>query len=688
MPLYSYMWPLRNPIGRLARKPWCQAASLLVLSPPSSTSPAGQPTLADPATASRETPFHQSRTLIALGYKTPNATSIYQPLTPGTGIRVLEVLRGKENVPIQCILHTRESPEEGQPYEALSYHWGEPVLDRVILVSGQPTHITRNLYNALSRLRSSTESTWLWVDAICINQARSPEALKERESQVAMMSTIFASASAVVIDLGHFDQDLSRLLSKLEEYGAYSDDSQHPDLTPLPHTIKLEDDSDLSDLGLWKQYQCLIDSAWFQRVWCLQEYVLAQDVHFLIQTQRFRDPSFRRGLCIAFRRYYQMDWMARANMDLSTQQLFDMANVASLFDYRQSLRIRRKRGMENSLGDLIQVGTVLRATDPRDQIYALYGLITASDRASIPVDYSESREDLEVRFSSYLLAQNNGPFLLSHARGIKSTGCSWAFPIGEAQSGPTDGAIMPAGIESNDGSYNGPFNAGGDLIASYQMLGSHTLAVTGHIVARIISMSSPFVLPSINIQALANALEPEPELDDHARWQSDALFWYINCLADHPDIKTPSVVYVRTLLRDCEPSTKPHAVRPTEYHFTRVSPDFVKAAADVLIKMVGGEPTSEEEAEVFETLNAKTAGGMSGNRLALLQGPSISTLATVPSMAEEGDCVAVIGGCHLPYVLRPSGDSYRIVGQCYADGIMFGEALKEDKSDSGQLMLV
>jgi hypothetical protein len=50
-------------------------------------------------------------------------------------------------------------------------------------------------------------------------------------------------------------------------------------------------------------------------------------------------------------------------------------------------------------------------------------------------------------------------------------------------------------------------------------------------------------------------------------------------------------------------------------------------------------------------------------------------LALVPKEAKEGDLVCILMGGKTPFVLRSAGDYYQIVGSCYVDGIMNGEAM-------------
>ena len=47
-----------------------------------------------------------------------------------------------------------------------------------------------------------------------------------------------------------------------------------------------------------------------------------------------------------------------------------------------------------------------------------------------------------------------------------------------------------------------------------------------------------------------------------------------------------------------------------------------------------------------------------------------------PAALEAGDVVCVLFGGKVPFCLRPMGRRYLIVGECYAHGLMKGEAVR------------
>ncbi len=55
-------------------------------------------------------------------------------------------------------------------------------------------------------------------------------------------------------------------------------------------------------------------------------------------------------------------------------------------------------------------------------------------------------------------------------------------------------------------------------------------------------------------------------------------------------------------------------------------------------------------------------------------------LASVPYTTEVHDVIVILAGGRTPFVLRPNGGYYRLVGPCYVHGIMNGEAYPEDSS--------
>jgi hypothetical protein len=148
----------------------------------------------------------------------------YHPLKTSTHeIRILQIRPATDSTEqIRCSLvhlsldaRTSSYPAEEKPFHhprlhetrirgasggfaALSYVWGDVEPAQIIYLDGLPRTVTRNLAAALRHLRDPYEFLWIWVDALCINQAD----LAERAQQVSQMGDIYRQAERVLVWLG------------------------------------------------------------------------------------------------------------------------------------------------------------------------------------------------------------------------------------------------------------------------------------------------------------------------------------------------------------------------------------------------------------------------------------------------------------------------------------------------------
>lgn len=61
-----------------------------------------------------------------------------------------------------------------------------------------------------------------------------------------------------------------------------------------------------------------------------------------------------------------------------------------------------------------------------------------------------------------------------------------------------------------------------------------------------------------------------------------------------------------------------------------------------------------------------------------LKGRKLATTETgymclVPETVRKGDVAAVLYGCNFPVLLRPLGEAYQVLGECFVPGLMNGE---------------
>ena len=112
-------------------------------------------------------------------------------------IRLIRLLRGSWTDDIRCEL-VYDTLTKVRPYHAVSYVWGSPKKTKTIFVDTHAFAVTVNLESTLRHLRSQTQNTLLWIDALCINQADD----LERTHQVNLMGRIYKSSKGVLVYLG------------------------------------------------------------------------------------------------------------------------------------------------------------------------------------------------------------------------------------------------------------------------------------------------------------------------------------------------------------------------------------------------------------------------------------------------------------------------------------------------------
>ena len=129
-------------------------------------------------------------------------------LSDPASIRVVHVKRHKCNGLIQCTIR-RTNLSSG--YIALSYVWGSPDKQELILLNNRPHLVHRNLHQFLSYASTDLVDKSIWIDAICINQ----QDTNEKNHQVQMMSRIYSKAKAVLAWLGSGLGEADRILRQL-----------------------------------------------------------------------------------------------------------------------------------------------------------------------------------------------------------------------------------------------------------------------------------------------------------------------------------------------------------------------------------------------------------------------------------------------------------------------------------------
>ncbi|KAF5002419.1 hypothetical protein FGRMN_431 [Fusarium graminum] len=208
----------------------------------------------------------------------------YEPLKDNE-IRLLRVQPGvSDSISIQL---SNVNLDAQPAFWALSYVWG-PIEDpAIVTINGIPFSVTRNLYHALIEYRrqfskqDATTTSFLWVDAICLNQNDH----LEKSVQVPRMSLIYGRCERVLAWLGPVEDDdmadVCQLADKLKLFVAPADPSHQSmtegdRITSFRKSAYSDPQAAAEVESVRRALRSLGRRPWFRRVWILQEAVLAQ----------------------------------------------------------------------------------------------------------------------------------------------------------------------------------------------------------------------------------------------------------------------------------------------------------------------------------------------------------------------------------------------------------------------------
>ncbi|KAF4996681.1 hypothetical protein FDECE_12333 [Fusarium decemcellulare] len=243
-------------------------------------------------------------------------------------IRLLEIEPGSAGAPVRCKYHVATLDDLSFPYEALSYAWGDvnAASQQIVYLEGREVDVTQTLADAFERLRLTEEPRYLWIDALCINQADDGE----KTQQVSMMHRIYTQCTQCAIWLG----------SLAERPACFDDDSRRD--------------------AAAKALKAFINSTWWGRIWTVQEAILPHDATVywgpceipwkLVQGAANRFFDGRPGP--------EVPW-----------EFWGNGSIIDLQSAMRGLEITRNE----SLFDVLWRWRYRRATDPRDKVYGVLG---------------------------------------------------------------------------------------------------------------------------------------------------------------------------------------------------------------------------------------------------------------------------------------------------------------------------
>ena len=324
----------------------------------------------------------------------PSLSFRYQPLDDQVfSIRILNLEPSPRwDAPIQCRLNNATLHPVGLEYEALSYTWDSNQLTDPIVLDGSRFNVSSNLSSFLRHRREKENTVQLWVDGICINQ----QDTEEKSRQVQMMNLIYTAAPKLVIWLGPSTSNSDLAMEYLSDLGSNSPFDKMPILS--------------GDILI--AIKELLSRRWWSRVWIVQE-VFWGGVGVKINNVRLRCGQRKIlwiNLVIAAARM-------QAHADDMRQHFPAIRNILGLEKLRDHGAEIAQKAFDNShILRLVSLHRKFQATDPRDKVFALLGLIRKyEDHSSRPrINYSVSTREVYTTFARMSLRRESKLEILRH----------------------------------------------------------------------------------------------------------------------------------------------------------------------------------------------------------------------------------------------------------------------------------
>ncbi|KAI1330291.1 heterokaryon incompatibility protein-domain-containing protein [Xylariaceae sp. FL0255] len=597
--------------------------------------------------ASTASPSSSSNESIGEHDNSDNSLYQYPALFADDDTRLVRLLPGRRQDPVHIELKSVSSTST-QEYMAISYAWGNNIWDGSVLCQGKIIRIPWSLCLALKYIRNDSHPVDLWVDAISINQKDE----KEKSLQVRRMWSIFKNATKVMIWLGKYYQARAQHLFRNMQ------DMVEHDFQAVPSR---ED-------RFWTSLTHLYQKAWFSRLWCLQEIVLADK-----PTAEVRLGTETIAWDIVARTAVWISSCPAPLLPIKAMVGVDNANlmhiIASDID----------KGRLVPFLELLGLTWKFNTSEKRDAVYALLGLPTidtdpSSRTVYLQPDYTKRDRDVYLECAVHIIRQTRSLRILSHVQSDVES------PVESPVEEPSTEEHSEGDFEddSKEGSeegwptwvprwdeYKQPMLLPTDLTASFNA-SAHLPPIQPRI------KGSSLFVRGAKLSTIQNSFgawdnkghRPSMDLEDETReWLASSPLY-----ADYEDLREPCSLILtagKSWTRELVDNVRQHAI------------DMVLNERLGLIddEMNEGSSLETEELEKGDSYRFYLAQRDACSGRAVLRTVD-GHVGLGPEYMKKGDVLYLLSNCPMPMILRPSEKKqhYRVVGEAYIHGIMFGEA--------------
>jgi hypothetical protein len=530
-------------------------------------------------------------------------------------------------------------------YETVSYAWGMPSKEWCITIDGAALAITESLAVALRRLVTLSQTKYLWIDQICINQADP----MERGHQVVMMGKIYAKGERVMVWL-------DCVFGSMRDEDYFRSFLQDCDRASTRVIYEQTIHSRLKRPEMRDTLQFLLHQPWFRRAWIVQEAVLSEEVVMILDCFEI---SFQR-LCDLVEELRRQRVQAPGIQFLETMIKKKEELGQNIFAEDFYWFLRRMVGCETS--------------EIRDHVYAFIGM-SSDPRISIVPDYTQSVASVFTSTTRTIIQSTHSLDIFGilnpkapNELNLPSWVPDWSQDIQHA-------------VPLYKGHDRNLFNASAGRTHATVDPNPQSLAVNGWIIdqiAHVVVKDSPK-----RASVTQNTLPIEESLSE------------IQCtdLGGSKSITRHRVL--RTYLAEgANAGHRMYVNCQGSGAFTMSSAPWVishntaplKGMSEILVTgLLQKHDHPDHSVQISEDLDHLSTIRQQRSLVYCWKG----RLGLAPEGTEIGDKVAILHGSRVPIVLREqAGGKYTVLGQCYYEGAMFGESVGWHEHQAQKMILV
>jgi hypothetical protein len=480
------------------------------------------------------------------------------------------------------------------------------------------------------------------------------------------MRAIYESAERVQIWLGEEDKYTMLAYSFLELLAPWGQERvaagvEARDWMELDKRLRAQSVSDAEQRRSWRAIYALFARPWFQRVWIIQELAVCPNATMLCGR-------------------HSIGW-EKVEM---AYQMSDRIFTESL----DGLITERNDWQKGERGDLVHLVIKhlgARATNPRDRVYSLAGIAGSLSKYGLEIDYTIRVEKVFEDITRSCLRKKSDLDILSFARGSKDdsdTTPSWVLdwkydsekepmPVFSFAWGP---ALMEDGRR---------FDATKNSVCEVSF-GENE---------KLLGISGSLVDTVSHVGLMMTSTQNRPPRLSWTYWSG--LVEDFMCFSNWRDICLIEDVYPSTGKTTLEVfwQTCCALVPYLDENMDQIRNDFNHLDAFMeTFRRVGTIKKRHSRSIYNILLLAKLF------KQAIMRDPTLlefsarvdaptnrrlirtqnGYIGLAPRLVRQGDSISLMKGAKIPFILRPSGRNWKLMGECYIHGIMHGEAFNEE----------